>query len=112
MAGMGSNPVSRPRAKPGAISAALALGWASMGAAVVSLPLVISYLLDALGTELASSCLVLVSALCMAAVALWLLPEGRPHHDFAVGAFRTTLLLVGLASLLLGVAIYSAPTGG
>jgi hypothetical protein len=37
----------------------------------------------------------------MAFVGMRLLPEGHPRHDFAVGAFRTTLVLLVLGVFLL-----------
>ena len=42
----------------------------------------------------------MVTGLCLALLGLRLLPDAHPRHDFAVGAFRTTLLLAALPLLL------------
>jgi hypothetical protein len=42
-----------------------------------------------------------IAGYAMAFVGMRLLPEGHPRHDFAVGAFRTTLVLLVLGVFLL-----------
>lgn len=45
--------------------------------------------------------LLLVLGVVMAVAGVGLLPKGEPRHDFAVGALKTTLLLLGFGVFLL-----------
>jgi hypothetical protein len=86
-------PVSRSRGPRDDSRVGLGLGWASVATELAGAFLIANEFL-VLGA------VALVSGLAMGVVCVRLLPVSHPRHGFAVGALKSTLLLLGIAVFL------------